>query len=1193
MKPNLKAITSIIMAILFVAPLLITMAVPVQAQQFTPATIVSVSPSPAYPGEPVTVTIDVAMSATVTVKLCNDTACTATWASTWFTPPTAGRYTVSLTLPESLPGVQYNKSNNRDYFYVVVTAVGVPQNRSVPIAPKVKVTSIQTANVDPFGRPMNITVKFLGYVPGDTITEVQFAGPITRSYSVSQSVASDGTAAVNITLLSVTGKGLPRGTYSVAGLGTLTNLSGAKNGTLAIVPQVIIEPTEGNGRCDNSFCELTKVNITGYGFDPNVPITKIALWNINFTKVNYTFSGINMPTDSYGYFKVSNLAQYLRTNMTAGLYIPIVYEGIAPPSTLSNTSTIGLGVKGTVNITQSTMTSTFKTRASVTATSFVNGTLGYAVATAAMSFTKTEVLRINITENGMKYMLAANIEGNVTRFSLYNMTTSPPTQLFTTTATPSYNKTLGAYIANLSFTIKPLRYVTTAPPNFTYKYWATFYNYSNYIYLQLKQLSLSITAANLTITYSNVDTGVTKTWTFTYPTSMSVSGTVVSVPTTTFQDAGLSWNITWSYDASTKIATLTVKGTPIAGPSFSFRNVYYIVRPLLVLLTPGIIKPGDNVTIAAYGYGPGAAYGYVGYNTLDVYWEKIRLLTTISPLGKDGNATFTVTIPTDATFGVHYIWGVDKWGYEYSLAIVIGAKVYWMIVYPPPFTPPAKVQPFVSAGYNNQRIVVCPCPESAGVKGVSYCAKCVTYGGMCDYLGDIVRVVLTGVSPGETITVYFGGQTMKTVIANASMVAVDFVVPTLPEGNYTITVVGSVSGTITVNTFYNYTTMITGVVPQVKPKLLLLDLNKDIVPILVGPGFVRVIGTGFTPGTSMLAMLINGTDAAYSLNQQVQRWTANPSGVLTSPFTTVLGIYMPALEPGAYTISLAYVKPLPNGSTTTGITLPGYVFVVNNVSIATTKDDLAKAVNTLSNTISNASKDIKNSISAAQAALAGQLSTLSDSLKKVSDTVSAMASDVKTVLSKISDVYSAVTTVSGKVDSANSKLDKIASDVSDLKSSVSSISTSLSGLQGAVSTIKDAADTLNKNVGTLSTKLDSISAAVSDLSGKVSAVSSAVSDLSGKVASKDDVSAVASKVSDVASKVDAVSSKVDSAASTLSGKIDSAVNTLSGKVDSVASKVDSAASTLQTYVIIALILALIAAAASIYAAIQLGRKLAS
>jgi methyl-accepting chemotaxis protein len=1193
MKPNLKAITSIIMAILFVAPLLITMAVPVQAQ-FTPATIVSVSPSPAYPGEPVTVTIDVAMSATVTVKLCNDTACTATWASTWFTPPTAGRYTVSLTLPESLPGVK--SSNGRDYFYVVVTAVGVSQNMQVYIAPKVKVTPIQTTNVDPLGRPMNITVKFLGYVPGDTITTVQFAGPITGLYQVSPplSVASDGTTAVNITLLSVTGKGLPRGTYSVIGLGTSTNLSGAKNGTLTIVPQVIIKPTEGNGRCDNSFCELTQVNITGYGFDPNVPITKIALWNINFTKVNYTFSGINVNTDSNGYFKVSNLAQYLSTNMTAGLYIPIVYEGIAPAGTLSNTSTIGLGVKGTVNITQSAMTNTFKTRASVTATSFVNGTLGYAVATAAMSFTKTEVLRINITENGMKYMLAANIEGTAIRFSLYNMTTSPPTQLLTTTATPSYNKTLGAYVADLSFTIQkpPMPNATTAPTDFEYKYWATFYNYSNYIYLQLKQLSLSITAANLTITYSNVDTGVTKTWTFTYPTSMSVSGTVVSVPTTTFQDAGLSWNITWSYDASTKIATLTVTGTPIAGPSFSFRNVYYIVRPLLVLLTPGIIKPGDNVTIAAYGYGPGVAYGYVGYNTLDVYWEKIRLLTTISPLGKDGNATFTVTIPTDATFGVHYIWGVDKWGYEYSLAIVIGAKAYWMIVYPPPFTPPAEVQPFVSAGYNNQRIVVCPCPESAGVKGVSYCAKCVTYGGMCDYLGDIVRVVLTGVSPGETITVYFGGQTMKTVIANASMVAVDFVVPTLPEGNYTITVVGSVSGTITVNTFYNYTAMITGVVPQVKPKLLLLDLNKDIVPILVGPGFVRVIGTGFTPGTSMLAMLINGTDAAYSLNQQVQRWSANPSGVLTSPFTTVLGIYMPALEPGAYTISLAYVKPLPNGSTTTGITLPGYVFVVNNVSIATTKDDLAKAVNTLSNTISIASKDIKNSISAAQDALAGQLSTLSDSLKKVSDTVSAMASDVKAVLSKISDVYSAVTTISdvysavttisGKVDSANSKLDKIASDVSDLKSSVSSISTSLSGLQGAVSTIKDAADTLNKNVGALSTKLDSISAAVSDLSGKVSAVSSAVSDLSGKVASKDDVSAVVSKVSDVAFKVDAVSSKVDSAASTLSGK-----------VDSVASKVDSAASTLQTYVIIALILALIAAAASIYAAIQLGRKLAS
>ncbi|MCI4436501.1 MAG: hypothetical protein JHC33_06805, partial [Ignisphaera sp.] len=658
-------------------------------------------------------------------------------------------------------------------------------------------------------------------------------------------------------------------------------------------------------------------------------------------------------------------------------------------------------------------------------------------------------------------------------------------------------------------------------------------------------------------------------------------------PTLQFTDAGIALTITWYYNASTGMAYLTVTGKPTTGSSFTFRNVYYIVRPILVVLTPGIIRPGDTITVAAYGYAPGKYWGHIppGYddNYLDVYWEKIRLLTTVR-LGKDGNATFLITIPRDAAFGVHYLWGVDKWGYEYSAAIVVGAKAYWTIVYPPPFKPPAKVEPKVSAGYNNQRIVICPCDTSLGVKGVSYCAKVVTYGGMCDYLGDIIEVMLTGVSPGETLTVYFGTIQVKTVTANSSMVAIDFVVPTVPEGNYNITIVGSVSGTMIVTDFYNYTTIVPNTVPYVYPKIMLLDLEKDIVPVLVGPGFVRVIGTGFTPGATMLSMLINETDAAYTLNLQVQKWTADSNGVLVSPFTSKLGIFMPALEPGAYAISLAYAKP---GTTAqVGITMPGYVFVVNNVSILTTKDDLSNAVAILAGKIDTATNDIKNSIASLQQAVTSQLSGISDTLKSISSTLNSVASSVSAVSSKIDTLSSKIDTVSSKVDNVATKVDAVNSAVNDVKNTLSSLSSAISDLKNAVTTISNAANTINSNIGALSSKLDSIASSVSDVASKIS-------DLSSKVATKDDVNALAGKVSDL-------SSKVDSATSTLSGKID----TVSGKVDNVASKVDSATtaisnkidsatSTLQTYVIIALILALIAAVGSIYAAIQLGRKLAS
>ncbi|MEM3973599.1 MAG: hypothetical protein QW320_04445 [Ignisphaera sp.] len=1196
MKPNLRTIASTTIAILFLIPLILSIA-PIQAQQLVVATIVSVSSSAgtgiAVPGEPVTITIKVDMSTTVNVYLCADSNCSTKWVSTWFVPPSPGQYTVSLTLPLNLTGaIDSNRDGMLD-LWVGVEALGILRTQMVSIVPKVVVSPIETANVDAFGKHINVTISFYGYIPNDTITQILFKGPITATYTTSLPVANNGTASTKVDLVTLTGYGLPKGTYTVAGIASATNVAMARNGTLSIIPQVIISPKEGNGRCDGSVCELQNINITGYGFDPNVTILKITLWNINFTNVKYNFtaSGGLTTTDSYGHFTLSNLAQYLRTNMTAGLYVPIVFE-TPKPQTLSNTSSFALGSQGTVVISQSAIYNALGTRASITATSYVSGTLDYIRQTTAMSYTKSDVLRINITYAGKKYMLAANLEGNHTRFSLYNITPATPVQMFTALANTSYNSYYNAYTANISFNIYPTNYTLAAPTTpGQYMYWATFYNYSNYIFLELKQWGLSISAANLTITYTNADTGKTIKSFYVYPTNMSVSGTVVSIAALTFSDASISWTVSWSYNASTQTASLTVTGQPTTGPSFTFRNTYYIVRPLLVLVWPtGIIKPGDTVTIAAYGYGPGSAWGYPGYNTLNVYWEKILKLTTVS-LGKDGNATFQVVIPSDASFGVHYIWGVDAWGYEYSLAVIIGAKAYWSIVYPPPFTPPAKVEPKVSAGYNNQRIVACPCPET--VVGLSYCDKCVTYGGRCDYLGDIIRVTLSGLSNGELVTIYFGNITVKSFIANGSTATIDFVVPTVPQGTYQLFAVGSVSGTIYVTMFYNGTTFLgsdtSPVYPQVVPKLLLLDLNKDIVPILVGQGIVRVIGTGFPPGASVLAMLINNTDAGYSLNLQVQRWGSDNRGVLINTLSPQItpGIYVPVLEPGAYAFSLLYVLP---GATQPSSTMPGYVYVINNVSRLVDKDYFNNAVNSLSNqlsAVSSAVSDAKATLTAISSTLQQLNSAVSsgfDSIsKKIDSAQSAITSAVTSVGNKVDAVSNAVGAVSSKVDSLSSKVDSISSAVSDISSKVSTLDSAISKLQDAINGVNSAVQQLTG----LSSKVDSISSAVSTLNSKVDSLTGAVNSVSSKVdnvASKVDsvASNLANAINGVGSKVDTVSGKVDA----VSSKIDSASGDLSKKVD-------SATSTLQTYIIITLVLALIAAATSIYAAIQLGRKLAA
>jgi predicted nucleic acid-binding Zn-ribbon protein len=1232
---NLKQISTYTVLTILVASLILPIAT-VLGQVGLPVQIVSVT-SPAYPGETVTVTLDIGLATTVTVRLCNDAGCTYTWASQVFTPPTAGRYTLTLSLPEKLPGLT-NWNGTCRYGYVSVSTVFGGLSQEFCIAPKIRVSPPSTAPVKQDGSPVTVTVEFLGYVPGDTVSQVVLSGPATYTVTVSAAIGSDGYGSTTVDLKAITGQGIPRGTYKVYGVGTqTTDFSKAKLGSLEIKPQVVITPTEGNGRCDASVCELTGISIYGYGFDPNVAIVSILLKNINFTKVIYTVTPpTGFATNANGYFVLTNLKQYIAggkgTNMTAGLYIVNVTQ--APlPKTLSNTSTIDLAKTGSVVISESAIVSALGVRASITATSYVDGELDYVPKTSTMAYTLTEVLRIDITYAGKKYQLAANVEDLATRsvrFALYNTTVTPYVTMFSTTATATLNTTIGAYIADIWFNIVPVGYTTTpTPPPGQYRYWASFYIYPNQILLLLREWSFIVTKANLTITYVNKDTGVTIKRFFVYPTNMSVD-TVVKV-SDKFTEGGIEWSISWSYDPSTKVASISVTGKPLKGPSFEFRNVYYIVRPLLVLLTPMPILPGQKATIAAYGYAPGAYWGHIppGYddNYLDVYWEKIVKLGTFR-LGKDGNLTFTVTIPSDASFGVHYIWGVDKWNYEYTLAIIIGARAYYTIVPPPGFVIPPT--PIVSAGYMDKRVTVCPCP--ATYVGLSYCAKCVVYVGRCDYLGDEIKVVLSGVSPGETITVYFADRAMKTVKANTSVVEVSFIVPTVPEGNYTLYAIGTVSGTIYVSDYFNGTKFVTSPA-MVRPKILLVDLNKDILPILVGPGFVRVLGTGFRPGVSFVGMLVNKTDAAFTLNVQVQRWGADDRGVLINTYSKdiVPGLFIPALEPGAYGVSLLYIV-----GTVAKTSLPGYIYVINNLSIVATKFDVAtilskiddttklvqkaideiykaqKALDKLNKTIIDLSKVIatKSDIDTVLKSLAEAKSVL-DSLSKTVAPLPKGIDDIKSLIvatmASIADLKATaatkgdIQTLSGKLDSvlsginsAISKLDGLSRTLGDVqkalgavatKSDVDDIKSAISDVKNAVTDVKNSIpiDTINEIRTRIATALDTLTQARNE----IAAIRTDVTGL------KSDVAGIKSDVATVKSTVDAVKSdtaKLTGIETTLNA-VKSSTDKLPG-IESRLGSVDDSVSTVRTLVILALVFAVIAAAAAIYATIAISRAVA-
>jgi len=616
--------------------------------------------------------------------------------------------------------------------------------------------------------------------------------------------------------------------------------------------------------------------------------------------------------------------------------------------------------------------------------------------------------------------------------------------------------------------------------------------------------------------------------------------TQIDLFNTNFTNVIYSFPVNTSVDANGYLATLNLTRffrtnmsaglyIPIVhlsdGTSYTFRNTYHLVRPILCYVANGIqcggpapsLLPGQVVTIVAYGYGPGSEWGYP-VNTLYVSFDKVLPLNT-TEVGKDGNATLEITIPGNVTFGAHYIWGVDTWGYEYSLAVIVGSKAYWVGLRGLDKSQLETAN--VTAGYpvNGVSTVITACPCGQNIIGYGYCAECVVYGGGCDYIGDYIRVVVTGLNPGESFTVYFGDVQVGSGVADSNGYGVvEFVVPTLPEGEYNITVVGEQSGSIPVPWFYNLTTYSA----TVTPKILALSLSGDYSPVIVGSGIVRILGTGFTPGTSIAGLLVNGTDALLSVTTNVLRWTADSNGVLTGYAGTTPAVWIPMMHPGKYELTLAYIE-----GTQTYESMPTYVYVVNNISRLVTVDDLNAAVNTLTETLNSISTQI-NGVSSAIATLDGKVTSVSSKLDNALNSINTVSSKVDAVSSKVDSVMSSVNTVSSKVDN-------VASSVNTVSGKVDSAISKLDSIASAINSIN--LDAVTSQLNTISSKIDNLATAVSN---------------------------VGSKVDNVASSVNSVSSKIDTSTSTLSGKIDSvasSVNTVSSKVDTVSGKVDTAIST--------------------------------
>ena len=387
-----------------------------------------------------------------------------------------------------------------------------------------------------------------------------------------------------------------------------------------------------------------------------------------------------------------------------------------------------------------------------------------------------------------------------------------------------------------------------------------------------------------------------------------------------------------------------------------------------------------------------------------------------------------------------------------------------------------------------------------------------------------------------------------------------FLFPTLPGAQYKIWVfVGRVSGGFDqVEAVYISDPSITTF--TVLPGFY---LNPAVA---VGPYVAEVVATGLPYGSAggVSGVAIRTTalddccggkfrqdlnDGIMGVNLHVSNWRITPNGTLTDVLSPSVfpGLYIPVLEPGVYELRLI----MPDGS----LSQPTYVGIFNDIVNITNIRDGVIAIQA---GVSRILLDLQQ-FNATLASVQGDVATIKTDVGTIKTTVQSLQPVIISINGTVADIKTAVGVIQGVILSLNGTVATISTTVGTIQATVNSLSTVVSGLQSTVNSLSNSVGSLTNSLSELGSKVDSY---YGNLTSKIDASTSAIN----------------SAISNVQS---ALTSAINSAQSALSSKIDSAQSALSSQI-----------STVSNYVLVALILALIAAAAAVYEVIVLHRKLA-
>ncbi len=764
-------------------------------------------------------------------------------------------------------------------------------------------------------------------------------------------------------------------------------------------PEVYVTPSSGHG------VDEEPVIISGCNFRPNSLISKIELYN-TLTGQIYEFP-VDEPTDESGCFGPVDLKGYLLTNMSYGTYYVIVYETpVEQPEPLVVADKIAFNESRLLSIDASMV---LGTPATITAEFYVEGLFAFNGYARAYSDDVTTTIGVIFTgEDERSYRLNA-WRVNITQvdspilFQLIDLETS--SIVFSEEVIPEERD--GVFVSTLTFDLGD-RLREDLPNNM-----ALFTSAEDYILLELYYggRHAEILYALLNITYYNEETDTYWEYLYEYPGNLPVYPEgIVHVDEYLGEDADIIWSSIFEWDAVSEDATFIVNATYLDRVLY-FENLYTIT-PLLfvdgmlaehgVTYDFGVLTAGDLLTLTVYGSTPYSPVTVTVDGSLTLY----NGLT-----GKDGNLTFTIQIPYLMPGEEHMI--TVEFQYDSNVyRVYIVYTQYWYAYYQliNPVTGEYLTENRASASYYNETVV-------AYLNGEPF-----------DYLGDLIEVYAEGLLPSSEVIIRFDGTSDFDVCSGEAnedgVLSLTCTIASVPKDNYVVKLVVVDDPVIEVSIpWFNGTEYVYEPL-EIYPKILVLKIGSDEVPVIIGNSVVRVVGTGFHANSNGFLILINGTDALASTNlHSLMLWGTNEYGILTSVFGVVPGLTIPILEPGVYELRLAGEHV---------VSEPGYVFIVNKLGEVATKEDIDNLMSNTTDLVSNLREDLYS----IGDSLSAQLLSIYESLSGVQDILTAVYSEMVTK----EDLTAALNTILMEINSSKTEL------LIALLDQLSNISGSIDGL---------------------------------------------------------------------------------------------------------------------------------------------------